>query len=230
MPALVNHGGDDFCSGTSLYTNSTDLGRLCSISSRVDAYCPPRKRSRISASFSFGESEIEKNKKPSIDVLPDEYILEIFKRLPGGRERSSCACVSKYWLTLLTGIRKGEYVSSKEVKENVGSVSDDGFTRCLKGKKASDLRLAALAVGTSCRARGCPSLKSVSLWNVHRVGDEGLSQIAKECHLLEKLDLCLCPSVSDKGLIAIAESCPNFTTLSIECCPKIGNEGLQAIA
>ncbi|GMJ15664.1 EIN3-binding F box protein 1 [Hibiscus trionum] len=260
MPALVNYGGDDFNSGASFYTNSMDLGRLCSISSQVDVYCPPPKRYRISASFSFGESEFEQNKQPSIDVLPDECLLEIFKRLPGGQERSSCACVSKHWLTLLTGIRKGEYVSSKVIKENAGSDldddEDDGYlTRCLEGKKATDMRLAAVAVGTSgcgglgklfikgsnsscgvtnfglsAVARGCPSLKSLSLWNVDRVGGEGLCEIAKECHLLEKLDLCRCPSVSDNGLIAIAQNCPNLTTLSIECCSKIGNEGLQAIA
>ncbi|KAK8543510.1 hypothetical protein V6N13_076317 [Hibiscus sabdariffa] len=275
MPALVNYGGDDdmftgisgdddFYSGGS-YTNSTDLGRLCSISSQVDVYCPPRKRARIGAPFSFGETEVQQNKQPSIDVLPDECLFEIFKRIPGGRERSSCACVSKHWLMLLTSIRKGEYESSKVVKENINSSSDDvemisseedeGYlTRCLEGKKATDMRLAAVAVGTSGHgglgklsirggssscgvtnfglsaiARGCPSLKVLSLWNVPRIGDEGLSEIAKECHLLEKLDLCQCPLVSSKGLIAIGENCPNLTALSIESCSKIGNEGLQAI-
>ncbi|MBA0690234.1 hypothetical protein Goari_007923, partial [Gossypium aridum] len=83
--------------------------------------------------------------------------------------------------------------------------------------------------GLSAVARGCPSLKVLSLWNVPRVGDEGLCEIAKECHLLEKLDLCQCPHLSNKGLIAIAANCPNLTALSIQSCPKIGNEGLQAI-
>ncbi|GMI89226.1 EIN3-binding F box protein 1 [Hibiscus trionum] len=267
MPALVNYSGDDdFYFGASFNRkSSTDFGRLCSISSQADVYCPPRKRARISASFLFGETDFEQNKQPSINDLPDECIFEIFKRLPGARERSSCACVSRQWLMLLTGIRKGEYESSKAVNENIDSISDDietipsleddGYlTRCLEGKKATDVRLAAVAVGTSGRgglgklsirgsnsscgvtnfglssiARGCPSLKSLSLWSVPRVGDEGLYDIAKECHLLEKLDLCQCPSVSNKGLIAIAENCPNLTALSIESCPKIGNEGLQAI-
>ncbi|KAE8713928.1 EIN3-binding F-box protein 2 [Hibiscus syriacus] len=266
MPALVNYGGDDdFCSGGSFYKNSADLGRLCSISSQLDVYCPPRKRARISAPFIFGETEIEQNKQPSIHVLPDECLLEIFTHIYGGRERSSCACVSKHWLMLLTSIHKGEYESSKMVKENIRSSSadvemfsseeEDGYlTRCLEGKKATDTRLAAVAVGTSGHgglgklsirgstssrgvtnfglsaiSRCCPSLKVLSLWNVPRVGDEGLSEIAKECHLLEKLDLSQCPLVSNKGLIAIAENCPNLTSLSIESCPKIGNEGLQAI-
>ncbi|KAE8687899.1 EIN3-binding F-box protein 2 [Hibiscus syriacus] len=267
MPALVNFGGDDdFYSGSSFYTNSTDLGRLCSISSQVDVYYPPHKRARVSAPFIFGETVFEQNKQPSIDILPDEVLIEIFKRLPGGQERGSCASVSKNWLMLLISIRKGEYESSKAVKENTDSVSDDAemiscvgdegyLTRCLEGKKATDMRLAAIAVGTSGRgglgklsikgsssssrgvtnfglsaiARGCPSLKALSLWNVPRVGDEGLSEIAKDCHLLEKLDLCQCHSVSNKGLISIAGNCPNLTSLSLESCPRISNEGLQAI-
>ncbi|KAK9043797.1 hypothetical protein V6N11_072125 [Hibiscus sabdariffa] len=266
MHALVNFGGDDdFFSGSSFYTNSTYMDRLCSISSQVDVYYPSRKRARVNAPFIFGETVFQQNKQPSIDVLPDECLFEIFKRLPSGRERSSCACVSKHWLMLLISIRKAEYESLEAVKENTNSVSDDvemissdedeGYlTRCLEGKKATDMRLAAVAIGTSGHgglgklsirgsssshgvtnfglsaiARGCPSLRALSLWNVPHVGDEGLSEIAKECHSLEKLDLFQCPSVSNKSLISIAENCPNLTSLCIESCPKIGNEGLQAI-
>ncbi|KAK8491196.1 hypothetical protein V6N11_037959 [Hibiscus sabdariffa] len=233
MPALVNYGGDDdFYSGGS-YTNSTDLGRLCSISSQVDVYCPPRKRARIGAPFSFGETEVQQNKQPSIDVLPDECLFEIFKRIPGGRERSSCACVSKHWLMLLTSIRKGEYESSKVVKENINSSSDDvemisseedeGYlTRCLEGKKATDMRLAAVAVGTSGHG-GLGKLSIRGGSSSCGVTNFGLSAIARGCPSLK------CPLVSSKGLIAIGENCPNLTALSIESCSKIGNEGLQAI-
>jgi EIN3-binding F-box protein len=84
-------------------------------------------------------------------------------------------------------------------------------------------------LGLSAIARGCPSLKALSLWNVSGISDQGLIKIAKECHLLDKLDLCQCPSISNKGLIAIAENCPNLTSLNIESCVNISNEGLQAI-
>ncbi|KAM7268768.1 hypothetical protein ACFE04_010934 [Oxalis oulophora] len=252
MPALVNYSGDDeFYSGNSF---PVDLGRLCSIGSHVDVYCPPRKRARIAAPF-------EHNKQPSIDVLPDECLYEIFKHMPAeSKERSMSAFVSKHWLSLMTSIRKSEFCKEK-VNPDSGDTdtipcdSDDGFlTRCLEGKKATDLRLAAIAVGTSSRgglgklsirgnnyihgvtnlglsaiARGCPSLKALSLWNVHGVSDDGLIEIAKECRFLEKLDLCQCPSITSKGLIAIAENCPNLSSLSVESCGKIGNEGLQAI-
>ncbi|XP_041006055.1 EIN3-binding F-box protein 1-like [Juglans microcarpa x Juglans regia] len=264
MSTLVNCSGDDeFYPGGSFYSNPADLGRLFSIGSHVDVYCPPSKRARISAPFLFGGNEFEQDKKPSIEILPQECLFEIFRRIPEGKERSSCACVSKQWLMLLSSIRKAEICKELPISNNVDMVtgdesqdleSDGYLTRCLVGKKATDVRLAAIAVGTSSRgglgklsirgsnsacgvtdlglsavAHGCPSLKYLSLWNVSSIGDDGLSEIAKGCHLLEKLDLCQCPSISNKGLIAIAENCPNLTTLNIESCSNIGNEGLQVI-
>ncbi|KAL2228937.1 UNVERIFIED_CONTAM: EIN3-binding F-box protein 1 [Sesamum indicum] len=275
MPALVNiratlflgeSGDDDFYSeGGSLC--SGDSGVVFSISSHVEIYCPPRKRSRISGPYIVSRNLFE-DKRPSIDVLPDECLFEIFRRLPGGRERSASACVSKRWLTVLSSVRSSEFnrskipqgqpktISIEKAVNNTEDIECDGYlTRCVEGKKATDVRLAAIAVGTSSRgglgklsirgsnalrgisnfglsaiARGCPSLRVLSLWNVPSIGDEGIFEIARECHSLEKLDLCQCPSISNSGLAAIAESCPNLTSLTIESCPNIGNESLQAIA
>uniref|UniRef100_A0A5B7AM40 Putative EIN3-binding F-box protein 1-like n=1 Tax=Davidia involucrata TaxID=16924 RepID=A0A5B7AM40_DAVIN len=274
MPALVNYSGDDeFYSGGSVY--SMDSSLLLSIGSHVDVFCPPRKRSRISAPFVFRGHEFSEEKKPSIEVLPDECLFEIFRRLSGGQERSACACVSNRWLMLLSSVRNSEICKSNgsqggsalnKVDEPLNDIemisgeedqelgSDGYLTRCLEGKKATDIRLAAIAVGTASRgglgklsirgsnssrgvtnlglsaiAHGCPSLRVLSLWNVPSIGDEGLLEISRECHLLEKLDLCQCPSISNKGLMAIAEKCPNLTALTIESCSNIGNESLQAI-
>nr|GMD82754.1 EIN3-binding F-box protein 1-like [Ipomoea batatas] len=260
MPTLVDYSGDDeFYNGSSLC--SSDLGVMLSLG-RVNVYCPPRKRARITGPYVVEDEE----KKPSIEVLPDECLFEILRRLPGGRERSAAACVSKRWLMLSGSVRCTEICRSTNqdgasadvtmaIADEDCEVQCDGYlTRSLEGKKATDIRLAAIAVGTSSRgglgklsvrgsnsargitnvglsaiAHGCPSLRVLSLWNVPSVGDEGLLEIAKECQSLEKLDLCQCPSVSNKGLIAIAENCPNLTSLTIESCPSIGNEGLQAI-
>ncbi|KAK4375229.1 hypothetical protein RND71_005906 [Anisodus tanguticus] len=122
-------------------------------------------------------------------------------------------------------------------------IEEEGYlTRSLDGKKATDARLAVIAVGTASHGglgklsirgnnpcRGCPSLRDLSLWNVSSVGDEGLSEIAHGCHLLEKLDLCQCPAVTDKSLLDIAKNCPNLTFLTIDSCSNIGNESLQAV-
>ncbi|KAF2303843.1 hypothetical protein GH714_023805 [Hevea brasiliensis] len=144
------------------------------------------------------------------------------------------------------------FTSSKRTRISAPFVF--GGERCLEGKKATDIRLSAIAVGTASRgglgklsicgnnsyhgvtsaglraiARGCPSLKALTLWKLPLVGDEGLYEIANGCHMLEKLDLCGCPAISDKGLLAIARNCPNLTDLTIEACSGIGNEGLQAV-
>ncbi|XP_071715843.1 EIN3-binding F-box protein 2-like [Rutidosis leptorrhynchoides] len=245
MPALVNYRGDDDYH-TSRSFGPKDSTRLLSF------YEPTCKRQRINESyFIFFEEE----KKPSIEVLPDECLYEIFRRLPNGQARSASACVSNRWLTILSTIRNSEIEngSSSDDVEMMSSQENDGFlTRSLEGKKATDNRLAAIAVGTSARgglgklsvrgsnkvtklgftsiARGCASLKSLSLWNVPLIGDESLIEIAKECHLLEKLDLSHCPLITYKGISAIAENCPNLSSLTIEFCKNIGNESLQAVA
>lgn len=230
-----------------------------------NVYGPSRKRARITSPFSF-DGHMFETRKPSIEILPDECLFEIFRHLPGGQERSAAACVSKHWLVLLSSIRNSEIYQKQEVCEPTQDIdmvsadeskedSCDGYlTRCVEGKKATDIRLAAIAVGTATRgglgklsirgsnstrgvtdlglsaiARGCPSLRVLSLWNVPLMGDEGLLKIAKECHLLEKLDLSECPSISNKGIIAVAENCPNLTAITIESCPRIGNESLKAI-
>ncbi|KAL3839820.1 hypothetical protein ACJIZ3_024411 [Penstemon smallii] len=252
MPALVNYrGDDDFYSGASIC--SGDSGLVFSFGSHVEIFCPPTKRSRISGPYRF------EDRKPSIEVLPDECLYEIFKHLAGGQERSASACVSKRWLSILSSVRSSEFRAQMDTmsidKASNNDECDGHLTRCVEGKKATDIRLAAIAVGTSSRgglgklsirgtnsirgvtnlglsaiARGCPSLRVLSLWNVPSIGDEGLFEIARECHSLEKLDLCQCPSISNKGLVAIAERNPNLTSVTIESCSKIGNEGLQAIA
>ncbi|KAK3436674.1 hypothetical protein EUGRSUZ_C01334 [Eucalyptus grandis] len=273
MPTLVNYGGEDqFFGGGSLCTSSIDL---YSMGSSMDIYYPPHKRARICGPYAVSSYEYEGEHPSSIGELPDECLFEIFRRLPSGRERSACACVSKHWLFLLSSMRRNEISggAEKSAKEDEemktsssvdvemvssdvsGGLEGDGYlTRCLEGKKATDVRLAAVAVGTNGRgglgklsirgtsstrgvtnigisaiARGCPSLRALSLWNLSSIGDDGLVEIAKECRLLKKLDLSQCPFVSNKGLIAIAENCRDLISLNIESCPKIGNEGLEAI-
>lgn len=272
MPALVNYSGDDeLYSGRSVYPDS---GLMLSLGSRSDVYCQPRKRTRISDPYVFEGCVFDKEKKPSIEVLPDECLFEIFTHLSGARERSASACVSKRWLQLLSGVRYSEFCRKSpqgpSVAKKIDGISTDvpminadedleiecdGYlTRSVEGRKATDLRLAAIAVGTSGRgglgklsvrgsnavrgvtnfglsaiARGCPSLRSLSLWDVPAAGDEGLIEIARECHSLEKLDLCHCPSISNRGLVAIARNSPNLVSLTIESCSNIGNESLSAI-
>ncbi|CAL9234032.1 unnamed protein product [Arabidopsis halleri] len=244
-------GENDFYRRGAIYPNPKDASLLLSLGSFVDVYFPPSKRSRVVAPTVFSGFE----KKPvSIDVLPDECLFEIFRRLPGPQERSACAFVSKHWLTLVSSIRQTELdVSSNKTED--GDDCEGCLSRSLDGKKATDVRLAAIAVGTAGRGglgklsirgsnsaskvsdiglrsigRSCPSLGSLSLWNLSTVTDNGLLEIAEGCPQLEKLDLNRCSTITDKGLVAIAKSCPNLSELTLEACSSIGDEGLQAIA
>ncbi|KAL4339725.1 hypothetical protein GQ457_08G004160 [Hibiscus cannabinus] len=259
MSKIFSFGGTDtFFPGGSIYPNPKESSLFFSLGHHVDVYFPHQKRSRISAPIVLSGERFER-KRPSIEILPDECLFEIFRRLPGGQERSSCACVSKRWLTLVSNICKDEINYNKdgvvsEVEDQ--DVEGEGYlSRSLEGKKATDVRLAALAVGTASRgglgklfirgsnsthgvtsvglraiSRGCPSLRVLSLWNLSSVGDEGMCEIANGCHRLEKIDLCHCPAIMDKSLLALAKGCPSLKDLTIEGCANIGNEGLQAVA
>ncbi|XP_057776455.1 EIN3-binding F-box protein 1-like [Salvia miltiorrhiza] len=262
--------------------NPKDSSLFLSPASLVDLYVLPRKRSRVCAPFVVSQ---EAKPKPSIEVLPDECLFEVFRRLPGGKQRSACACVSKRWLMLLSSITRDEICApqvaqsaqletqskpqesdgSFEVKgkcefDGVDGIRSDeeksnGFlSRCLEGKKATDVRLASIAVGTASRgglgklsirgsastrgltdlglkaiSRGSPSLRTVSLWNLSSISDEGLSDLANGCRSIEKIDFCNCPAITDKGLTAIAMNCPNLMSVTVESCSNIGNESLQAL-
>ncbi|XP_026441119.1 EIN3-binding F-box protein 1-like [Papaver somniferum] len=256
MPGFTNYRGDnEFFKGAS-YASLMGTG-FSSFSPRLDAKYSPLKRSRLNAPFVFSAKEfVQKKMQTSIEVLPDECLFEILRRLPGRKEKSSCALVSKKWLMLLSSIRSKESIKVVSAEKASEEVEDEGYlTRCLKGKKATDNRLAAIAVGIAgagglgrlsiqgnntirgvsnvglaAIGRRCPSLKVLSAWDVSTIGDQGLTDIANGCHKLEKLELIRCPLVSDRALFAFAENCHGLTSLTIESCPRIGNDGLQAIA
>lgn len=230
-----------------------EAGKFLSLGGSTMDVFVPRKRARVNAHFVLSGEILEQKRGVSIDTLPEECLYEILRRLPGDQERSICGGVSKRWLMLLSTIPKEENMVVDGGNDVMDEDLDDGFlTRSLEGKKATDVRLTAVAVGNGGRlgklvirgsnpvrgvtnlglkavARCCPSLKALTLWNVSSVGDEGLIEIAKGCHRLEKLDLSNCPSITDKALVAIAKNCPSLTSLNVEGCQNVGNEALQAI-
>ncbi|KAK9079492.1 hypothetical protein SSX86_001164 [Deinandra increscens subsp. villosa] len=255
MQKLVSYSGEgEFALGKSMFQNPIESGIFSSLGHHIEVYSLPCKRSRINAPFVFN-SDVYKKQKTTIELLPDECLFEIFRRLEGSQERSSCASVSRRWLMLLSTIRKDEVCqrqtsSTFEDLENING----HLSRSLEGKKATDIRLAAIAVGTASRgglgklsirgsnvargvtnfglkaiARGCPSLTGLSLWNLSSISDDGLVEIANECRHLERLDLCKITGISNRSLVAIANNCPNLTELSLDSCSNIGDEGLQAI-
>ncbi|KAK9683594.1 hypothetical protein RND81_10G151600 [Saponaria officinalis] len=244
-------GDEEFYHGSSIYSNPKEAGTFLSLGDcPVDIFFP-RKRARVHAPSVTNGKISEPKKTVSIDSLPDECLYEILRRLPGDQERSICTGVSKRWLMLLSSIPRKEM---KLVDRDLEIETGGFLTRSLEGKKATDVRLAALAVrsggrgglgrlvirgsnrvrgvtnlGLKAVARCCSSLKVLSLWNVCSVEDEGLLEIANGCHRLEKLDLSNCSGITDKALVAIAKNCPFLNSINVENCQNVGNEGLQAI-
>ncbi|KAG5599436.1 hypothetical protein H5410_030806 [Solanum commersonii] len=190
----------------------------------------------------------EQRNHPSIEILLAKCLFEVFKRLPSGQERSACPCVSKHCLILLSSIR------NDEIAESNGIEGERYLVRSIFGREATYFRLIAIVVGaTNCGglaklsirgnnpccgvtnvgleaiARGCPTLRDLTLWNVSIIGDKGLSKISLGCHLFEKLDIFQCPTITDKSLLDIAKNCRAMTTLTIYSCSNIGNDSLKAV-
>lgn len=317
MPTLLKRPGDgDYYLGYQRGSSKVDFSVFVSATPFMGTVYP-RKKSRVDTSVSLGERNLKKETKDLFGILPDECLIEIFRRLPGSRDRSVCAGVSRRWLMLQSSMHRSEFkntskTSSKVLGESphghsnnmakVTEVADLGqdsyedlcdedfseaageevnvmdidvgskgtaergmskkqplwatgdLTRCLEGKKATDIRLSAIAVctgghgglgkllirgsisslgitdiGLRAIGLGCPGLRVLSLWDCPLVSDSGLAAIAKGCKLLEKLDLCKCPWIGDKGLESVAVNCPNLLTLNLESCPQVGNRSLKAI-
>ncbi|MCO5553393.1 hypothetical protein L7F22_006914 [Adiantum nelumboides] len=223
-----------------------------------------------------------------INTLPNELLCHIFHYLATSRDRVACSSVSKRWLMLQSHMLRGSFVhevngvsclereyytecNTQEAGVCGESDEDDGIeagqqrgrggdlSRCLSGRKASDVRLAAIALGTEMRGglgklciRGgssgtglevtmtdvglsaigswCSGLRVLSLWNCPYIIDEGLCAIGKGCPLLEKVDLYRCPLLGDTGLQVIAKSCPGLSFLNLDECENVGDNALVAFA
>ncbi|MCO5555377.1 hypothetical protein L7F22_008923 [Adiantum nelumboides] len=222
-----------------------------------------------------------------INNLPNELLCHIFHYLATPRDRVACSSVSKRWLMLQSHMLRGSFVhevngvsclerefytecNTQEAGVCGESDEDDGveagqergrggvLSRCLSGRKASDVRLAAIALGTEMRGglgklciRGgssgtgevtmtdvglsaigswCSGLRVLSLWNCPYIKDEGLCAIGKGCPLLEKVDLYRCPLLGDTGLQVIAKSCPELSFLNLDECENVGDNALVAFA
>lgn len=179
------------------------------------------------------------------DFFPDEH--------HEGTEEVSDEAYSQE--TRTEGILKGADNGGRVERQPQWAIGD--LSRCLEGKKATDVRLAAIAVGTGARGglgklsirRGslvgfengvtdtglsaigfcCSALRNLSLWDCSNIRDEGLCIIGKGCRLLEKVDLIKCPLVGNVGLQSIAANCPLLSSLSLDECVLIGNRALTAV-
>lgn len=228
-------GDDNFCPGGSVYPNPKESSLFLSLGHHVDVYFPPHKRSRISAPFVFS-GEMFEQKQASIEDLPDECLFEVFRRLPGGQERSSCACVSKRWLMLLSSIRNDEICPTKvaqslEPKETlVSTEAVNAFETNKKGAVVDkvetlieDLELEGDGYLSRCLEGKIATdvrLASIAIGTSSRGGLGKLSIRGSNSSR----------GITDLGLKAIACGCSSLRVLSLWNVFTIGDEGLSEIA
>lgn len=215
------------------------------------SYSTHHKRSRLNPHCRRVEKKLRlQEQQRSLDSLPDECLYEILRRLPGNRERSNSACVSKRWLMLLSGIRSSDLLLKKKSTfqtkkqpidlndENAENYEDDEvdiyenigcLTRSLKGKEVTDVRVSAMAVCTSTRG-GLEKLFVCGSHPTRGLTDVGLSSISRCCPLLKSLSMLDVPFVTDSGLSELANGCPLLERLDLIGCPGITTRGLIAVA
>ncbi|XP_071720650.1 EIN3-binding F-box protein 1-like [Rutidosis leptorrhynchoides] len=220
-----SYGKEVLYHGKSNYKNLEESNLFLSLGPQLGVYFPPCKKSR--APFLICDKSLT-----TINALPDECIFEILKRVTIGQSRSALASVSKRFLMLSSTIRRDEQNNAQDFDKTGGSLS-----RCLKGKKATDFRLAAIGVSSGTRgglgeltvlgsntsnvtdfglkaiAFGCPAPTSLTIWNMSSVTDEGVNKIANECRLLEK--------VSNKSLPFLKKLGESLVGLNIMNCRDV---------
>ncbi|XP_078442837.1 EIN3-binding F-box protein 1-like [Wolffia australiana] len=195
----------------------------------------PEKKRRTERSPSMAE---ESDDRDLFCLLPDDCLAHILIFLPSPKDRCTCAAVSKRWLLLLAQL----------------AGKDSGTARApprfLHGTKATDIRLAAMAVGSTHRgppteihigastvsdlgltaiSPACYSLNTLSLWNCPFISDQGLIAIAKNSPKLSYLRLDKCPLITDRSLRAISEFCPSLERITLLNCPRFTNPGFISL-
>ncbi|XP_027773739.1 EIN3-binding F-box protein 1-like [Solanum pennellii] len=194
------------------YPSSRHSSLLLSRGKNRNVNFPPRKRICVPTT----SENFEQRNHPSIDILLDECLFQVFKCLLSGKERSVCVCVYKRWLTLLSNIHKDNIIESKGIE------GEGTLVRSLVCREAIDVRLAAIAVGASNNG----NLKKLFIRGdtfCHGVND-GLSEITHGCHLLKNLYLFKCPKITDNSFLDIAKNCTRLNCLTIDSCSNIGNK------
>lgn len=128
------------------------------------------------------------------------------------------------------------------------------LSRSLEGIKATDLRLAAMAVGTGDRGgldklciksgghagvsdeglsaigHSCAALQSLILWDCPIITNKSLAVIGEGCRLLRKFEAVKCPLIGDSGVSSIAKSASLLSSLTLDQCPLVGDISLLAVS
>jgi len=85
-------------------------------------------------------------------------------------------------------------------------------------------------LGVDAIGLGCPLLATVLFSGCKRLGDLGVSALARGCgERLRLLDLQGCSTTSDESALALASHCAGLHTVSFQCCPLLTDRGFNAL-
>ncbi|CAM8902992.1 unnamed protein product [Rhodiola kirilowii] len=173
--------------------------------------------------------------------LPDELIIEIFRRLDAKSSRDACSLVCKRWLKLerlsRTTLRIGAS-GSPDLFVHILSRRFSNATRIFVDERLS-IALPAPPGRRRNHGRSPKSslkVKSSSIYNgsddgeleTYCLSDVGLTYVGEGFKKLEKLSLIWCSNVSSVGLISLAERCRALKYLDLQGC-YVGDPGIAAV-
>ncbi|KAM5569204.1 hypothetical protein ABKV19_016623 [Rosa sericea] len=164
--------------------------------------------------------------------LPDELVVEIFRRLDSKPSHDSCSLVCKRWLGL-------ERLSRTTLR--IGATGNpDLFINLLSRRFVNvrhvhiDERLnisLPVHLGSLARRRGSSSSYSKSEDDgieTNSLSDAGMVALGEGFPKLEKLSLIWCSNVSSVGLTSLADKCRLLKSLDLQGC-YVGDQGVAAV-
>ncbi|CAI8590775.1 unnamed protein product [Vicia faba] len=176
--------------------------------------------------------------------LPDELIVEIFRRIDSKSSRDSCSLVCNRWLRLERFTRSSIRIGA--------TGSPDLFVQLLASRFSNvtavhiDERLSISLPVQLGRRRVTGENSPASALKLHYVNnrngsssedsdfdslclsDTGLSALADGFPKLAKLRLIWCSNVTSHGLSSLAWKCANLKALDLQGC-YVGDQGLAAV-
>ncbi|CAI0466490.1 unnamed protein product [Linum tenue] len=172
-------------------------------------------------------------------LLPEEIVLEIFRRLDSKHTRDACSLVCKRWLSL-------ERLSRTTLRIGA-SGNPDFFIHLLSSRFPNiktihiDERLSISLpsqLGRKRRKSGSSYFKLHSVFqedmpeaeqfDSYCLSDLGLITLSDQFPALERLSLIWCSNVSSLGLVSLSLKCSLLKSLDLQGC-YVGDGGLAAI-
>ncbi|XP_072978557.1 F-box protein At5g07670-like [Typha angustifolia] len=171
-----------------------------------------------------------------MDMLGDDELYSILRRVSDSRDRKSCSEVSKQWARA-EGLTRSflRLLDPQFLPSFLPRFPNlTTFESC---SRVSDPNLDLLA-------HTCPSLKTLNL-NLHQTrsglesfddirldedfGDDGLRAVAAGCRRLTKVFMRRRKGIGDSGIASLVSLAKNLTVLDLSWCSRITDEALGAI-